>query len=892
MTDSKPDDDVPSAELMNQDEETIGCESGPLNDRESRQQIGPYRILKELGRGGQGIVFLAVDTRLGRRVALKVLTSWSQASANVISRFEREAAIASKLDHPGICTVFETGEANGAPFMVMQFVDGMSLSTKMSTFACHETPDSTLFLDGENLSDNEPTEASDDVQARTSTPDNSTGTRPTQAAIESVVLMIEKAARALHVAHKAGVIHRDIKPGNIMITEDHEPVILDFGLARDGDSDHQTLTQTGDVFGTPAYMAPEQLMTRQVQVDRRADIWALGVTLFEGLGMQRPFTAPTRDGLYQKILHKDPPDLRKLNPSVSKDLRVIVETALEKDRGRRYQTALDLAEDLRRFRELKPILAKPVGQGTRLLRWTQRNQAVAASLVLVLLCLSGGLIVSLQQRARATQALRDLKVEQNATKSALEETEAERVKTAKALKHAEAVKDFLNGDVLGQVSPDEGNKNILVRDLLDKASKSIEGRFEDSPLIEADIQNTMGGVYLDLGAYDVAVTHFQRALSLRRRFAGEEHASTLTSMNNLALLHEKLGRFDLALVLYQETLEIQRRELGNEHPNTLVSMSNLAVLHDKQGKSDLARPLYEQTLEARIRTLGKEHPSTLNSMNNLALFHENQGRLDLALPLFLKTVATQSRLLGEEHPQTLISMGNLAKLYKTKGETDLARELYKKTLRIRQRVLGEEHPTTLSTMNNLAVFYYANGKPDLALPLYEKALMSQQRILGEEHPDTLSSMSNLSLLYKAQGRFDTATTLQKKALSARQRVLGESHPNTLSSMSNLASLHYSQKNYSTALPLYERVFAERRRTLGASHSRTLTSMTNLGSCLVGMKAFARAESVLTDGHECAKNALGRAHPKTVTAIKWIVHLYKKWKKPRLATLWEEKLPKK
>jgi serine/threonine protein kinase len=198
-------------------------------------QVGPYRIIKELGRGGQGVVFLAEDTRLGRQVALKVLTSWSQASPKVIARFQREAAIASRLDHPGICTVYEIGDANGAPFMAMRFVEGMSLSAKISTAASGESRAETSFIDLEHVSEADFLEEEEESEESSG---SSSGTHATHTAIEAVVHMIEKTARALHTAHEAGVIHRDIKPRNIMITEGGEPVILDFGLARDTEGDH------------------------------------------------------------------------------------------------------------------------------------------------------------------------------------------------------------------------------------------------------------------------------------------------------------------------------------------------------------------------------------------------------------------------------------------------------------------------------------------------------------------------------------------------------------------------------------------------------------------------------------------------------------------------------
>ena len=389
----QPDPEYPSTQPV------PGDRSG---DELSSEKIGPYAVVRELGRGGQGLVYLAEDTRLGRRVALKVLTSWGAATEQVVERFRREAAIASRLEHPGICTVYETGTAQGVPYMAMRLVEGESLSNRIASATADGVSEALSFIDLEDDEEFEDTEAD--------APTSDTAAQTTQAEILRIAKLMEAAARALHSAHEAGVIHRDIKPGNIMITPEGDPVLLDFGLARESDGDQPALTQTGDIFGTPAYMAPEQLLAQRMQVDRRADVWALGVTLFECLCLKRPFEAPTRDGLYQQILHKDPPDLRKLNKSIPKDLAVIVQTATEKDRDRRYQTALDLAEDLRRFRAFEPIQAKPVSQLTKLVRWTQRNPAVATLTAALFLAMATGLIwiwsqnTALQAKTEEAQA--------------------------------------------------------------------------------------------------------------------------------------------------------------------------------------------------------------------------------------------------------------------------------------------------------------------------------------------------------------------------------------------------------------------------------------------------------------------------------------------------------
>lgn len=321
------------------------------------RSLGPYTILDELGRGGQGVVYLAEDTRLKRRVALKVLeVSGLSVPEQQLERFRREAEAASKLDHPNICAILEAGQIDGVPYIAMRHIEGRTLAAMIEAA---QQPDAA---------GTDATPCSRDL-------------------IHAILARIERVARALHTAHERGLIHRDIKPGNIMITPDGEPVVLDFGLARDELAGDLSLTHSGDLLGTPAYMSPEQLMGQRIPLDRRTDVYSLGATLYECLTLQRPFAAATRAELYQRIMTHEPSSAASHNRAVPADLRVVLETAMEKDRNRRYQTALAFAEDLRRVQQFEPILAKPTSRLLRLRRWTQRHPVHATAVA--------GLVVAL-----------------------------------------------------------------------------------------------------------------------------------------------------------------------------------------------------------------------------------------------------------------------------------------------------------------------------------------------------------------------------------------------------------------------------------------------------------------------------------------------------------------
>jgi serine/threonine protein kinase/Flp pilus assembly protein TadD len=340
------------------------------------KRIGPFEVIREIGRGGQGVVHLAEDTRLGRRVALKVLSGLRSLRPDGLERFLREARIASRLDHPGICRIHEAGVDGGVPYIAMQHVEGATLAKRIALTKEGLTPSSEREVVG--LDEPGSTAAAKPPVA---------SWHPDRMAILETVRLVEKVARALHAAHEAGIVHRDVKPGNIMVTPAGEPVILDFGFARDEDSDLASLTRSGDFFGTPAYMSPEQLARQALRLDRRTDVWSLGVCLFEALTLRRPFEAPTREGLYQAILAENPPAPRRLNPLIPQDLRVVLDTAIEKNRDHRYQTAGAFADDLLAVVEHRPVAARPIGPLGRFTRWAAREPVKAALLATLLAAL-------------------------------------------------------------------------------------------------------------------------------------------------------------------------------------------------------------------------------------------------------------------------------------------------------------------------------------------------------------------------------------------------------------------------------------------------------------------------------------------------------------------------
>ncbi|MBZ0154424.1 MAG: protein kinase [Planctomycetes bacterium] len=333
------------------------------------RSLGPFRLLELLGSGGMGAVYRAEDEELKRQVALKLVRSEMLASARTRSRFQREAAALARLDHPNLCTVYRAGTNDGQPWIAMRLVRGTTLAAVLDARRAERS-------------------------STAATPRPSA----TREELQAILLVFEKLAQALAVAHTAGVVHRDIKPANIVLTEADEPVLIDFGLVHLEDSASH-LTLSGDHIGTPAYMAPEQVESAGREPGPGTDVYALGVTLFEVLTLQSPYAATGREALFHAIVRGERLRLRQARRALPADLELVLEKALDVDPARRYASMRELAEDLRRVRQHEPPAARPIGPALRLRRWCQRNPVAATFLSLLSLGLCTALLLNASREA-------------------------------------------------------------------------------------------------------------------------------------------------------------------------------------------------------------------------------------------------------------------------------------------------------------------------------------------------------------------------------------------------------------------------------------------------------------------------------------------------------------
>ena len=689
----------------------------PLGSTNVSDRIGPYRLLREIGEGGMGVVYEAEQERpVRRKVALKLI-KWGMDTKAVVARFESERQALALMNHPNIASVYDAGAtAEGRPYFAMEYVHGIPI---------------TSYCDKHRLT------------------------------IKERLELFMSVCDGIQHAHQKGIIHRDIKPSNVLVAvQDDKPVpkIIDFGVAKATSqrlTEHTVATELGQLIGTPEYMSPEQAEMTNLDIDTRTDVYSLGVLLYELLVGAQPFDPRElrEAGLLeiQRRLREDVPprpstrvgglgaasstsaanrgvDVRSLGRQLRGDLDWIAMKALEKDRTRRYETANAMSLDVKRFLNSEAVQARAPSTFYRVRKFVERHKVGVATGAVVVVALVAGSVVATLGMLRAVEA---------------EKRAASQANTS------EEIADFLVG-LFAVANPSEARgRDVTPREILDAGYEDVRLTLKEQPEVQARLLATIGKVYTSLGVYHEAIQALEQAASLSRTTLGDEHEETLAVLNDLAAAFFYQGLYEDAASVYQDLATGRTTLLGTDAPLTLRAKFDLASALYRLGRGEEALSMTAEVLDAQRRVLGLNHEHTLSTAHNLAVMNDLEGHHEEAELIIADVVERRRTTLGADHPDTLNSMNSYAAALYKLGRHEDAEVVGRDAVNSMRVVLGEGHLVTLNAERTLARIHMSQGRFEEA----ETRLLDTYRGLvasvGAGHWRTLEAAKVCVELYEA-----------------------------------------------------------------------------------------------------------------------------------------------
>ncbi len=710
------------------------------NGSQVGMRIGVYRLERLLARGGMGEVYLAVreDQEVDQRVAIKLIRH-AFGGAEIRQRFLQERQTLARLSHPYITRLLDAGTTpEGVPYLVMEYIDGVPVDQ---------------YCDAHNLT----------VRAR--------------------LELFLKICEAVQYAHQNLVIHRDLKPGNILIDEDGNPRLLDFGIAKllqpEDMSAAAPLTREGLRFMTPEYASPEQV--RGEPVTTASDVYSLGVLLFRLLTGHPPYavestaplevartvcqTEPARpssmvlrtrelvqsDGTVTRITPQEIGQARRNTPGqlrrqLKGDLDAILLKSLRKEAQRRYASVEQLAQDIRRHLNGLPVQARGDQFGYRMMKFVRRHRLGLSAVGLILLFLLAAVIGISREAKRAQQAAM----------------------------RAERMVAFLK-ETLSVIDPYQAGKNITVRELLDNATRRVETELSSEPEIEGEIRTTLGITYQNLGMYDQAEEHLQRALSLVRQRFPNASPEMAAALKHLALLRHYQGDLGAADSLFRQSLHLFRETLSQPTEPFAEALNDYALLLNDLERYPESEQLLWESLAMYRQLRGREDSEVASVLNNLAVTLDWQGKSAQAESLYNEALTMYRRVYGPEHPQIAYVLNNLAFIHLAKGDTAGTLKMLRESLTMRQKLLGKEHPDVALATHNLGVLTYQTGDYQGAEKLLTDALRMWESLQMAEHPSMARSLYWLGKVKMDRKRYLEAEALFSRCLEICRRVYPEGH---------------------------------------------------------------------------------------------------------------------
>ncbi len=792
-------------------------------------RLGRYRVEALLGRGGMGEVYRAEQLEPVRRtVALKLLRA-QKLDARHKAYFEVERQVLAQMRHPAIAQIFDADTTpDGHPFFAMEFIDGSPVTRYCVEHAL-----------------------------------------PLARRIELFVQICE----GVQHAHQKGVIHRDLKPGNLLVDEVDgrpHPKIIDFGIAT-----ASSLSDAREIAGTPDYMSPEQALGDQSLVDTRSDVYSLGVVLCELLTGRRPNAAGETVTDDSRTLRLPSEQLATLPPGeadrvargqgqslpgmqrvLRSELDWVVAKAMRHDRGDRYPSAAALADDLRRFLDGRAVLAVPPSRAYAWRKFAGRHRVALVAASVVVFALLGGLAMSLHglQQARAQRAIAEQRSDELEKVAAFQQSMLENIDIqAMGLGLADGLREQVSRSdpgllpqleaVLAKSSATDLARGIVERDVLDRAEEAVARDFADQPALAADLREAIGRVHAALGIHAKAAEVQAAVVAYRMSALGPRDPATLRARLEQATALSRLSRHDEARALL-EPMQMDASGLADGDETRAGIDHRLADVDAQQGDLAGARARNEALLKRLQAARGETDRLTLGAMSSLSMVFARMGEVGEARALMEKVLPLRIASQGEEHNDTLQAMGTLATMRAMESEYESAVELQRKLVDAQMTRLGREHPDTLAARNNLANMLSGMGQTEQALVEARAVLDARERVLGPEHPQTLRSALNVSSFLGRMEHFDEGLALEAKVLEARRRILGADHPDTLFIQLNHGVTLQRAGKSREARAIFDDGLPRTLRVLGDKHPQYQAGLMMSGEALLDTGEQARGLEAL------------------------------------------------